>query len=284
MVDSMIAPRRGAMMRDDSMSRALAAWMRAWLGEWWLSMLISIAAVLLAVASVTYVQRPIDMSGAVPIGDYATLLFDPDGAGLPVELAPAWTASDSSTASISRNARAVRIGARLIDLEIAARARNVHGIAAYYDQDPWSIAVVQANAALAATFAGELASNLDHVPQGAYTAYLFRYTESEGQRVATIDQGVITLARRQTLYFRPTFIALGNWLEAARVAALRGDRNFLARSESVAEATKAPSISGLSPAGRVALERVRALMPTDSTADLGSLERALTDALRTLSN
>jgi hypothetical protein len=280
----MIGNRRGAMMRDGSMSRAFAAWMQAWLGEWWLSILVSITAVLLAAASVTYVQRPIDMSGAVAIGDYATLLFDPDGVGLPFDLAPAWTASDSSTTSISGNARAARIGARLIDLEIAARARNAHGSAAYYDQDPWAIAFVQANAALVASYAGELASNLDHVSQGDYAAYLFRYTESEGKRVATISSGVITMARRRTLFYRPRFIALGNWLEAARVAALRGDRTFLARPECLAEATKAPTISGLSPAGRIALERVRALMPTDSTTDLDALERALTDALYAVTN
>lgn len=213
-------------------------------------------------------------------GDYVTLLSDPTGSGLPAELTPVWTPAPAEDATLPETVRAVRIGARMADLGIAAYARNRR--ASYSPLDSASSAIVHRSSALVATFAAELAASLDSVPDGARAAALYRFIQRRGEREATVS--LQDRARRAALGFHPRLLALGNWLETARVAALRGDRAFLASSECRAAADEAVSLRGLSRESRTALERVRGLIVAGAIGDLDTLEQALTDALRAAAN
>jgi hypothetical protein len=213
-------------------------------------------------------------------GDYVTLLSDPTGSGLPAELTPVWTPAPAEDAKLPETVRAVRIGARMADLEIAAYARNRR--ASYGPLDSAAGAVVHRNSALVAAFAAELAASLDSVPDGARAAALYRFIQGRGEREATVS--LQDRARRASLGFHPRLLALGNWLETARIAALRGDRVFLTSPECRAEAEEAVSLPGLSRDARSALERVRGLIVAGAIGDLDALEQALTDALRATAN
>lgn len=220
-----------------------------------------------------------------PVGDYVSLLSGRGGAGLPTGLTTAWSQASPAVSALSSKARAVRIGARIADLEITGWARNRLAPLAYFERDSAAIAGVQRYSASVDSFAGELAGHLDEVQHGDHAAALYRRIESEGKRAATVELDVAEAARREALIlFNSRFVALGNWLEVARVATLQGDTAFLASAESRAEAAAAVSLPGISREARESLDRVRLLLDGRRPTDLRALERALTDALKALAS
>jgi len=254
------------------------------LATWWIGAATCLAGAVVGAAILSALQHHEPAPAAGSAGDYVSLMSDYTGPGLPVGLVQVWLPASSASAALSREVRAVRVGARMADLELVALVRNGYARASYYDRDPIAITIVRLNSMAVSAFARELATSLEQIPGGATSAALYRYIEREGHDFATVSYAALRLGRQAALPYHPQFIALGNWLEASRVAALRGDRAFLALPECQAEAGRAVSLPGLSPAGRAALERVRQLMLTTPEADLDALERALTDALQILAN
>lgn len=252
----------------------------------WRTARIASIATMLVVAAV--LVRPWPRRPAIaerPVGDYVSLLSDHGGTGLPAGLAPAWPQMSSGAPALSRHARSVRIGARIADVEITGWARNRLAPLAYFERDSAAIAGVRRYSASVASFAGELSARLDEVRHGDQSAMLYRQVESEGRRGATVDLDVAEAARREALMILdPRFVALGNWLEVARVATLRGDTAFLASAESRAEAAAAVSLPGISRDAREALGRLRFLLDNRRLTDLPVLQRALTDALEALAS
>lgn len=116
-----------------------------------------------------------------------------------------------------------------------------------------------------------------------------------GEAASAAYEAVARHARRRDLFLnqahgagatlpphRLELVVLGYWLQMGRVAALRGDRDFLARAESSVVAEGAPALPRLRPEARRALEHVRALVAGDTIGELGEVERALTGALAAL--
>jgi len=215
-------------------------------------------------------------------GDYASYLAKDVGSGLPVALNPGFALAVDGPGTSSR-ARAVRLGARIVDLEVVAAARNVASDAAYYHQDPLALATVAYNSDLVVQLADSLVSTLRAVGGSVNAERLYRYVAYDGRRGATVG-GELEMARGALRSVEPRFVALGNWIEAARVAALRGDRKFFASWASTSMAARAPTIAGIPAEARTSLTDVRALisagLPDDSLAVARGLTRALTALTR----
>lgn len=216
-------------------------------------------------------------AGARPAGDYASYLGKDVGTGLPVALNPGFAIAVDGPGTSSR-ARAVRLGARIVDLEVVARARNEASGAAYYHQDPIALATVAYNSDLVVELADSLVSTLRAVGGSENAERLYAYVAYDGRRGATVG-GELEMARRDLRSVEPRFVALGNWIEAARIAALRGDREFFASWPSTTMAVQAPTIAGIPADARSALTDARTLLsaglPTDSLAVMRTLTRAL---------
>lgn len=219
----------------------------------------------------------------VAIADYVELLSFARGVALPTERSPSSSRSNRGERSLSATARATRIGAYMADLKIVGRARNSLAVRAYVEHDSAAILAVERHSVRVEALAHDLASMLDEVPSGARGARLYRLIEQEGRDKATVDPSVLDAAQGAALQSLPRHVALGNWLEASRVAALRGDTAFLNSPECRAEAEVSLSLSGLSTVERTQLAHVRDMIVTGSDAyTLESLARALTEALSNL--
>lgn len=139
----------------------------------------------------------------------ALLAPEARGAGLP----PAWDGTPWRTTRgagdpLTPEARAVRVGARLTDLELAAAARDTASVRAV---------------------AAEVAALLDEVPGGAGAAAGYRALGTS----AAADGAALARTRRDAaLVAGEEFVALGMWIEAARVAAARRDAGFFRTAES----------------------------------------------------
>lgn len=141
---------------------------------------------------------------------YAALLApEARAAGLP----PGWDGTPWRTTRgagdpLTPEARAVRVGARLTDLELAAAARDTAAVRAV---------------------AAEVAALLDGVPGAGAAAAAYRALGTS----APADTAALARARRDAaLVAGEESVALGLWLEAARVAAARRDAAFFRTAES----------------------------------------------------
>lgn len=130
-----------------------------------------------------------------------------------------WSSVRGSEAPITPAARAVRLGALFTDLELAIRARDSAGTAALAGAAAVLLADLPATGPAASAFRGIAARAADGVADGL-------------TRLAVADAATTPLLDSAAL-------AQGRWLEAARVAAARGDAAFFRNAASVrmAEAT-----------------------------------------------
>jgi len=213
-------------------------------------------------------------------GDFSKYL-DAYDTRLPTDVEPTWTPQPSP--DISESARAVRIGARIIDVEVASVAQGMWVTPAYHG-DRAAQAEVRRDAPVVAAYAGEVSALLAEAPDQDFAAALFSRVMTQAQLVATPTWSEIRVGRQAALTFHPDFVALGNWLEAARIAAARGNRGFFDMPASRAEAENLTGVAPLSEPSRSALALVQRLMPDGRAGNLVVLERALTGALRALAN
>jgi hypothetical protein len=119
----------------------------------------------------------------------------------------------------------VRIGALLMDATIAAQSRNRAGTwGAYYGTDSTAQQRVRGASALTGAYAREarLLSTNENL-QALNDA--LAGVESKARRRATFGDELATADRIADANLR-RWIALGKWLEAARIASRRGDRGF----------------------------------------------------------
>ncbi|HET7585059.1 MAG TPA: hypothetical protein VFK13_09130 [Gemmatimonadaceae bacterium] len=213
---------------------------------------------------------------------YFLLLDDPHGSGLPQALTISWPPPRAGASHPSERATAVRIGARIVDLDIMAWARNAIAAPSYYGDTAAMIAVVHESAFIAA-FGAELSAMLDSLPRGDVAAVYYRRVQDEAHRLATVDDAELRMGRLTASVVRPEYLSLGSWLEAGRVAALRGDSAFFMTPESEAESVAALCLP-LPRSARSALQRVPRLVQPDSPRDFAALERAFTSALRAVAD
>lgn len=221
-----------------------------------------------------------DADGMVALAAIGGLLSDQED-GLPPGLVPIWTGHAADENS-SKEARAVRIGARQAALEIVSRQRFAHGVQAYFGRDSAALAIVAHGSERAAGIAAALAQELDHLDGGAASARMYREVERLARAQDYFGQRARE-ARDALPRVRPQHVAVGYWLEYARVAALRRDTAFFRSPESRAIAAAAVDLPRLGRADHVALEAVRDGMAGGSLPDVSSLEPLLTRALVELS-
>ncbi len=192
---------------------------------------VAIAAVLASVAILPRVLRTGAAGTAGSGPDFATirgLLAAPAGlpagspAGLPAsfDLAP-WGAVRGSLDDLAPQARAVRIGARLIDLDLLVQARDT----------------------LAARMAGEIATLLDGAPGASSVASAFRALSGLSS-VVEMQAPLREASANAAAIVGPASVAAGAWLEAARVAADRGDSAFFRDPASASSLDAAQRLGG----------------------------------------
>jgi len=178
-------------------------------------------------------------------GRYAALLARP---GLPAGWNGApWTAARAAGETMQPRARAVRIGARLTDLEAAATAQD-------------SPAARQA--------AADVAALLEPLPAaGPATAVYAELGRRAGEPAAGRERGRRTAARLAGA----DAVALGAWAEAARLAAARRDDAFFRARPTRRAVAHAAEDASLPADARAAAQRIRAALAAGAP-DWGALE------------
>jgi hypothetical protein len=171
-----------------------------------------------------------------------------------------WTATRGASDPLTRATRAVRLGAHLVDLELAAREGD----------------------ARAGPLAADIAALLDGVPAGAPAAAIYR---SVSQRAAAPFDSLATLLERGRVATSALaggdLVAVGAWVEAARIAAARHDARFFQDDASRDMLARAARLSGVQSAGRTMVDSIRGAA-TSSAPDWPRLERQLTALLAAL--
>ena len=226
---------------------------------------------------------------SIHVNDVVQLLAD-DALGLPPDHAHAWEAGASSRWT-SQRARAVRIGARHADVIILSGLRTHQTELAYYGRDSLALALVARSSDRATVLAAENARELARLRGGDRAAEAYGWAAAEAARREFWGYAA-WLAGQRMPPASASYVVLGGWLEAARVAVHRGDRAFFERPESRAIAAAMVQLPRLSRDERAALERVRALIEgaairagdatraeDGSRAALTELQEALTRAL-----
>jgi hypothetical protein len=189
--------------------------------------------------------------GADDPGRYAALLGAP---GLPAgwEASP-WTAARAAGETLDPRARAVRVGARITDLEAAAAAGDPAGAR-------------QAAAEVGALLgdlpaAGPAASVYDEIGRRAgEPAAALAPLREQGRRTAAALAG-------------EEGVALGAWAEAARLAAARRDQRFFRAHATRRALQAAAGDAALPPSARSAVEGIRAALAASGAPDWDTVER-----------
>lgn len=184
-------------------------------------------------------------------GRYAALLARP---GIPAgwDAAP-WTAARATGETLDPRARAVRIGARITDLEAAAAAGD-------------SLAARQAAADVGALLGALPAAG----PAASVYDELRRRAGESAQATAPVrERGRRTAARLAG----EDGVALGAWAQAARLAAGQGDAGFFRARATRRVLERAARDTALPAEARTGAQAVRAVLAAPGAPDWGALER-----------
>ncbi|HEX8672994.1 MAG TPA: hypothetical protein VF710_13955, partial [Longimicrobium sp.] len=180
---------------------------------------------------------------------------------LPVD----WDASPWGTTrgvgdGLTNDARAIRLGVRLVDLELAVRGR-----------DP-------ATAQLATETATLLEGLTAAAPSAIYHEVARRAGEPPERLEPFLDEGrklVPQMAGEEQ-------VKLGAWIESARIAAATRDDRFFASRATRSHLQRMARDPSLDPGARSGAERIRIAVETASAQDWSLLERELAGLLRSL--
>ena len=236
---------------------------------------VLLTAMTAAFAAYWFLPRPWK---GVPVLDFPQLLSEGGDPGLPVSLNPA----SSRPFDKSGNARGVWLGARVVDLEVASQWRNDVAGEAYYRRDPIALGIVAYNSQLEVRLAGQISGTLAGMRNHLYAQRMYQYVGWDGGRAATVGQEISLGRQLLEGSTDPGPVALGNWLETVRIAALRGDRAFFSTPQSQEMAAITAKLHGIRSPARKALTRVRALLGATGPLDLKAVEHAAADALSQL--
>ncbi len=164
-----------------------------------------------------------------------------------------WSAARSDTGSLGERARAIRIGGLIVELERAA-ARND---------------------STAQPFADAIAALVAEVPEGAEVAGLF----------ATVPDARLLSSRHALAPFaRAAPMALGAWLQGARVAVAGGDAGFFASQRSRESLRLLLSMAAASPEVAAASDRLQTILHRRGLPDFAAAAGALDVLQRELAN
>lgn len=181
-------------------------------------------------------------------------LLSPRDRGLPSDWnGTPWSATRSISIVASPSARAVRVGARIVDLELSSRRPD----------------------SAAALIAGDLAALVGDMPGAAPIAVTYLKLAS-GQ---TVDSATLTATRAATAALvGAAGVDLGAWVESARIAAAAGDTAFFTRDSALPARLKQIS----DPAATTAITTIRSALRAPSGIDFATIRPALDALLRAL--
>lgn len=221
---------------------------------------LALAAAVVVLALLPWLWRARRSSTEVDAARFVALLYA-SPAGLPDAWnSGPWTSTRGASDPLTRATRAVRLGAHLVDLDLAARTGD----------------------ARAGPLAASIAALLDGVPAGAPAAAIYR---SVSRRAAVPSDSLTGLLERGRVATSELaggdLVALGAWVEAARIAAARHDARFFQDDASRDMLARAERLSDVSPAVRPVVDSVRRAA-TSSAPEWPRLERQLTALLAAL--
>lgn len=236
--------------------RSVASGRRLGLRRWGAG--LAIAAVLLAGPLVVARWRSTSGAGADAM---QALLQSAPGAALPRGWdAQPWSATRGGSVPLASGATRIRLGARMADLALAVRGRDL----------------------AAARYATDVAALLDDIPAAAPIAGIYREiarraAEPPGQAEPLLDEAAAAVRRLPD----GALVELGTWLEAARVAAAAHDAAFFRSAVTRSTLGRASSPALIPTAARDAIDgAVR--QATSGSPEWGVVEQRLTDVLAAL--
>lgn len=223
--------------------------------------LLAIAAVLVTVFVLPRWQRTGGEDARDP-GRFVGALAQADR-GLPVDWdTQPWGVTRGAADMLSPEARALRVGARMTDLELAARAA-----------DPRT-----------AELAASIVALLEEIPGAAPAATEYRALMSvdSGSSREQLTRLAERARRTASSFVDRDYLELGAWLEAARLAAAARDTAFFDSRTSRDVLDHARELRGLPPPARAALDSLSAVGRGRDALDWSALGRTLTSLLGAL--
>lgn len=202
-----------------------------------------LALVTLVAAIVGY--RTLHRPPPVPGDPIAILAVLSPPAAASSSLAPEWSATRGVSDSLSERGRAVRIGALLVEFERASARDD----------------------STAQRWADAIAALLANRPDGIDVAAIF----AVGGAAARLPDARHKLAP----LVRAAPMAVGGWLQAARVASAAGDAGFFASAKSRESLAMLLVMSGVSPEVEAALDRLEKLLSRRGRPDFAVVADAL---------
>lgn len=220
---------------------------------------VAVAATVAAVAVVPMLWQRTQSGDGAPA--YVAQLSTPD-TGLPLHWnGTPWATTRGPADPLPARARGVRIGARLADLELLARARD----------------------ARAAKVAAELAVLLDEVPGSGPAVAVLDTIRALAVAGAVVAPTLLATGHAAATAVAGTAsVALGAWVEAARIAARQRDAAFFRRPASraaLARARSSPEVETTTPG---LAERLGRLPAPDDARGWQEIDRELTALLGAL--
>ncbi|HEX8317864.1 hypothetical protein [Longimicrobium sp.] len=213
----------------------------------------AVAAVVAAVALAPLAWNLMQPPGLQEPGALAERLAS-TGTVLPAGWDPSpWGSTRSASDPMTLRARAIRIGARLVELELALRG-----------QDP-----------AAARTAAQVAILLGELPGSGFAVSIFRDIQARAGAPWAELEPLMEQGSEAAAMAGDDDVRLGAWLQAARIAAARKDAEFFRTRAIEAALDRLDS----DPATSEHAQRIRALTNAEGARDWDALERQLAEIL-----
>jgi hypothetical protein len=244
--------------RDPGEATYRADWRRMPAWSW-----VAIAAALAGVAVTPWLwtrARSVDREDP---GRFVSALAMSEGQLRRQWYATPWPGMRGATQPLTPTARAARLGARLVDLEVALRTRDT----------------------TVAELTAEITALVEDLPAAGPVAALYR---DVGQRAGTgaLPQELEPLLTRArvaaTRLAGADLVQLGAWAEAGRLAAAQRNAAFFRARESRSLLERAPGLANLPAAAHPVLQRLQSDLPAGGLPEWSALEADLTELLRVL--
>jgi hypothetical protein len=222
---------------------------------------IAIAAALAGLALAPWLWTRARSGARDDPGRFVALLASQTGA-LPAGLdANPWGSVRGPDQALTARARAARLGARLVDLELAVQRRDT----------------------MAAVVAADIRALLDWIPAAGPVSAMYRDIGARtGVAPRELEPQLAQAGSAVAGLAGPDLVQLGAWAEAARIAAAAQDAAFFQARQSRATLARSGTLAGLTMPARAVIGRLQPALAAERTPDWNALGRDLTELLRAL--
>jgi len=230
--------------------RRLPAWS-------WLAMAAALAGV--AVAPWLWTRaRSVDKEDP---GRFVGLVAAPGHALPPQWYGTPWPGTRGAGEPLSATARAVRLGVRLVDLELAVRTRD----------------------STLTRLTAEIVDLVEGLPAGSPVAEIYRDVARRASSGVTAESLEPILERGRDAASKlagPDFVQLGAWAETGRIAARQHNSDFLTARENRSMLEWASGTSSLPQPAHALLQQLHSNLQVDGPPHWNNLERDFTELLK----